>query len=60
MLWLFGVFVAVPVFAFAYLKFSGGAGWLGAGLYAAISASVLYIAFARLLTVPMPEGIFWG
>ncbi|MPZ88898.1 MAG: hypothetical protein GEU81_12660 [Nitriliruptorales bacterium] len=58
MLWLFGVFVAVPVFAFVYLKLSGGAGWLGAGLYAAVAASVLYIAFARLLSVPMPEGIF--
>ena len=58
MLWLFGVFVAVPVFALAYLKLSGGASWLSAGLYAAISATVLYIAFARLLTVPMPEGIF--
>ena len=57
-LWLFGVFIAVPVFSFLYLKLSGGAGWLAAALYAIIGASVLYIAFERLLTIPMPEGIF--
>ena len=57
-LWLFGVFIAVPLFSFLYLKFSGKSSWLGAALYAIIGASILYIAFERLLTIPMPEGVF--
>ena len=59
MLWLVGVFIAVPVFAFAYLKIAGKAGWIGAGLYAIVSGGILYVAFQRLLSVPMPDGILF-
>lgn len=58
MLYVFGVFVAVPVFALAYLRIAGGVGWVGAILYAGITAGILYVAFAQLLNVPMPPGIF--
>lgn len=57
LLYVAGVFVAVPVFAFAYLKVAGKAGWLGALLYAGLSAGLLWLAFSRLLSVPMPRGI---
>lgn len=57
-LWLLGVFITVPLFAFAYLRLSGGAGWLGAAIYSAVTGAVIYLAFRQLLSVPMPIGIF--
>jgi hypothetical protein len=58
LLYVAGVFIAVPVFTFAYLKVSGGAGWLGAAIYAVVAWLVLWLAFSVLLTVPMPTGLF--
>ncbi|MQA93468.1 MAG: hypothetical protein GEV11_02100 [Streptosporangiales bacterium] len=56
-LWLAGVYVIVPVFAFVYLRVAGGASWLAAGVYAAVAGGVLWLAFTWLLEVPMPAGI---
>lgn len=56
-LWLFGVLIAVPVFALLYLRFAGKASWSSAAIYAAVVGGVLYVAFGRLLSVPMPNGI---
>lgn len=58
-LWLLGVFVTVPLFAFAYLRVSGGAGWLGAAVYSAVTGAIIYVAFRQLLSVTMPTGIFF-
>lgn len=57
-LWLVGVYVIVPVFAFAYLRTAGGASLRAAAVYAAVAGGVLWLAFTRLLEVPMPAGIF--
>lgn len=57
-LWIFGVFITVPLYAFAYLRIVGKAGWLGAAVYAAVAGGVLWLVFYRLLYVPMPAGIF--
>jgi hypothetical protein len=57
-LWLVGVYVIVPVFAFAYLRTAGKTSWPAAGVYAAVAGGVLWLAFTRLLAVPMPAGVF--
>lgn len=57
-LYVLGVFVTVPVFAFAYLKLSGGASWLAAAVYAAVAGAVIWLAFSELLTIQMPTGLF--
>ncbi|MPZ63878.1 MAG: hypothetical protein GEU93_21995 [Propionibacteriales bacterium] len=57
-LWLVGVFITVPLFAFAYLRIAGKAGWLAAAAYAAVAGAVLWLAFYQLLYVPMPAGVF--
>jgi tripartite tricarboxylate transporter TctB family protein len=56
-LWFVGVYVTVPLFAFAYLRTAGKASWPAAGLYAAVAGGVLWLVFTRLLAVPMPAGI---
>ncbi len=57
-LYLFGVFVTVPLFALAYLLICGRHGWLGATVYAGVAGGVVWFVFSRLLEVPMPAGIF--
>ena len=57
-LYLFGVFVTVPLFALAYLLICGRHGWLGATVYAGVSGGVVWFVFGHLLAVPMPAGIF--
>jgi hypothetical protein len=57
-LYLFGVFVTVPLFALAYLLICGRHGWLGATIYAGVSGGVVWFVFGHLLMVPMPAGIF--
>jgi hypothetical protein len=57
-LYLFGVFVTVPLFALAYLLICGRHGWLGATVYAGVAGSVVWFVFSHLLAVPMPAGIF--
>lgn len=58
-LWLLGVFVTVPLFAFAYLRVSGDAGWLGAAIYSIVTGAIIFLAFRQLLTVTMPTGLFF-
>ncbi|WP_395103996.1 tripartite tricarboxylate transporter TctB family protein [Actinomadura sp. SCN-SB] len=56
-LWLVGIYVIVPVFTLAYLRTAGKASWPAAALYAAVAGGVLWLAFTRLLAVPMPAGV---
>ncbi|MGH3743140.1 MAG: hypothetical protein ACRDT1_17670, partial [Micromonosporaceae bacterium] len=37
LLWIVGVFITVPVFCFAYLRFAGRTSWLAASVYAAVA-----------------------
>lgn len=57
-LWVFGVFVTVPVFALAYLRLAGRTTWRAAAIYAGVAGGVVWLAFRVLLYVPMPGGIF--
>ena len=51
-----GVFVAVPVFALVYLRFSGRASWLPSILYAAITAALIYAMFRLIVYIDLPTG----
>lgn len=51
-----GAFVSVPLFAFFYLRFSGRASWLAAGIYAAVTGVLIYLVFQQLVFIPLPTG----
>jgi hypothetical protein len=51
-----GAFVSVPLFAFLYLRFSGRASWLAAGIYAAVTGVLIYLVFQQLVFIPLPTG----
>ena len=51
-----GVFVAVPLFALLYLKFSGRASWLAAVLYAAVTGFLIYALFRWVVYIDLPTG----
>jgi hypothetical protein len=57
-LWLLGLVRTVPLFALLYLRVAGKAGWPAAAAYAAAAGAVMYVVFGRLLSVPMPTGVF--
>lgn len=52
-----GAFVAVPVFAFVYLRFAGKASWLAAALYAAVTGGLIYLVFREVVYLPLPTGV---
>ena len=52
-----GAFLAVPLFALFYLRLSGGASWLAAGIYAAVTGVLIYLAFRQLIYIPLPAGV---
>jgi hypothetical protein len=56
-LWMLGVFVTVPLFAFSYLKVAGRTGYLSAAVYAGVAGGMLWLVFSYFLEVPMPAGI---
>lgn len=53
-----GAFIAVPLFALVYLRFSGRASWLAAALYAAVTGLIIYLVFRELVYIPLPEPVF--
>jgi hypothetical protein len=57
-LYVVGVFITVPVFAFLYLRIAGKAGWIAAAIYAAVAGGLIWFVFDYLLFVPMPAGMF--
>lgn len=57
-LWLLGLVPTVPLFALLYLRVAGSATWPAAVAYAAAVGAVMYLVFGRLLSVPMPTGVF--
>ena len=52
-----GAFLSVPIFAFFYLRFSGGTSWLSAGIYAVVSGVLIYLVFRQLVYIPLPTGV---
>lgn len=56
-LWMLGVFVTVPLFAFSYLRVAGRTGYLSAAAYACVAGGLLWLVFSHFLEVPMPAGI---
>ena len=51
-----GVFVAVPVFALAYLRVAGGTSWLAATVYAVVTGALIYVVFRLVVYIDLPTG----
>lgn len=51
-----GVFIAVPLFALLYLKFSGRASWLAAAIYAGVTGFLIYALFRWVVYIDLPTG----
>jgi magnesium-transporting ATPase (P-type) len=58
LLYVTGLFLTAGVFAFSYLRWGASRSWLFAALYTAVMTTVLYVALAVLLVVPVPGGLF--
>lgn len=58
-IYLFGFKIAVPVFAFSYLKWRGRS-WLTATIFAAVALAVLYGIFELGLKAPLFKGLIFG
>jgi hypothetical protein len=58
LLYVTGLFVTAGVFALTYLRWGASRSWLFAAVYAAVMTTVLYVALAVVLVVPVPEGVF--
>jgi hypothetical protein len=57
--YLFGFFVAIPIFIFGYLK-THGQGWLGSIIYAATVTAFVYGVFPLVLKLPFYDGWFFS
>lgn len=55
-LWMLGLVVTVPLFAFVYLRFAAGESWPKAAAYAVVTWLFIELLFIRLLHVPLPGG----
>jgi hypothetical protein len=56
-LWVLGLIVTVPLFAFVYLRLAAGEGWPKAAAYAVATWLFIELVFIRLLHVPLPGGV---
>ena len=54
--WLFGFFIAVPVFVFLYLLLRAHEKWWGALIYTAATLGFLWLVFDEILHVLWPQG----
>ena len=54
--WLFGFFIAVPVFVFLYLFLRAQEKWWSALIYTAAILAFLWLVFERILRVLWPQG----
>jgi hypothetical protein len=57
-LWVLGAVPTVPLFTLLYLRIAGKASWLAAAIYATVAGVVIAVVFGRLLSIPMPTGVF--
>jgi hypothetical protein len=58
-LYVVGLFVIAPLFAFCYLKFSVRRTWLFSTVYAVAVFAVLYLAFEVALQLQVPSGLLF-
>ncbi|SOC49506.1 Tripartite tricarboxylate transporter TctB family protein [Blastococcus aggregatus] len=58
-LYVVGLFVTAPLFAFTYLKLSVRRSWVFSLVYAAVVFAVLYLAFEVALQLQVPPGLFF-
>lgn len=58
-LYVFGLFVVAPLFAFGYLKFSARRSWVFSLVYAITVFAVLYLAFEAALQLQVPPGLLF-
>ena len=58
-LYVLGLFVTAPLFAFTYLRLSAQRSWLFCAVYAAVTWALLYVAFAYALEISVPTGLLW-
>ncbi|MDE0032197.1 MAG: tripartite tricarboxylate transporter TctB family protein [Deltaproteobacteria bacterium] len=54
--WLFGFFIAVPVFVFFFLLLRAGEKWWSAAIYTGATLGFLWLVFERILRVLWPQG----
>ncbi len=59
-LWLFGMLVAVPAFAFTYLLVASRESPLAATLYAVGAWALVYGVFDQVVRIPLPQGTLLG
>lgn len=52
-----GAFISVPLFALLYLRFAGGSSWRAAAAYAAVTGTLIYVVFAKVVYTALPTGI---
>lgn len=57
LLWALGLAVAIPLFAFVYLRWAAGEAWPKAAAYALVAWLFVEMTFVRLLHVPLPGGV---
>lgn len=55
-LWALGLAVAIPLFAFSYLRWAAGELWPKAAVYAVVVWLFIYLTFDRLLHISLPGG----
>ncbi|TQN40879.1 tripartite tricarboxylate transporter TctB family protein [Blastococcus colisei] len=58
-LYVLGLFVTAPLFAFGYLRFSVRRSWVFSLVYAVAVFAVLYLAFELALQLQVPPGLFF-
>ncbi|MGY1815121.1 tripartite tricarboxylate transporter TctB family protein [Blastococcus sp. SYSU D00820] len=58
-LYVVGLLVTAPVFALLYLRFSARTSWLVSGVYAVVTAALLYGVFELALELPTPPGLLF-
>ncbi|MFC1979783.1 tripartite tricarboxylate transporter TctB family protein [Chloroflexota bacterium] len=58
-IYLLGFYIAIPLFAFAYLKWQRR-GWLPAVIFAIALLAFIYIVFNIGLKVPLYKGLIFG
>jgi hypothetical protein len=59
-LWALGIFFAVPLFTFLYLRWASRESPLMAGAYAAIAWAFVFGVFDRVLHIPLPSSALLG
>lgn len=60
MVFFLGFSVSIPLFAFAYVRWSGRMGWISSIAVAAALWATIYVGFTVILERPLFEGVLFG